>query len=375
MAISAMTRESSELRESDLVAGSHNALEALLGPIPAASSRAELRDVIRKYRTQRGEDSAIARAGIEGALSVVGDRYSRYLDANQSMAAIKAAAQEDQPGVGLVIAPEDEGLVVLETVNESPATRAGIQGGDMLVAIDHQSTRGMTVADARAVLNSDENTPVLLTLRRGEQERTISLVRETLQPHRVSHRRVSQNDREIGYIKIPSFGQSTDEQVKAALGDLQKVNGYVLDLRNNPGGQLSTAISVCSEFLPEGSTVVSAHYRDGHSKVYTTLEGTPRGVPVVVLVNRYSASAAEITAAALQAHGVAEVVGAPSYGKGTIQDVRRFPDFSTLRLTVADYVTPAGVSVEGKGVRPDIRVETDPTVERDEQLERALSVL
>lgn len=315
---------------------------------PAASSRVldEAADQIVGSALVPVDRGALDAAAIKAMLSTAGDQWGSWAEGS-SLAGSYA-------GVGLWLRPEGQQLVVSQVAADSPASRAGVQVGDQVRAVDGVSTEGLSPAVVAASLRGAPGTRVELTLRSGTTLRGLSLLRAQMPALEVTSAMLSSS---VGRITVPAFGKGTGKQVREALAALrsQRANAVVLDLRGNPGGLLTEAVETASTFL-DGGQVVTYVRRDGSP---TTLGAEGHGdlrTPVVVLVDGGTASAAEIVAGALQDGGRAVVVGSRTFGKGSVQEPHSLPDGSSLDLTVARYYLPSGRSVEGVGIEPDIEV-------------------
>jgi carboxyl-terminal processing protease len=274
-------------------------------------------------------------------------------------------------GVGLEVSQVADGLVVVAPLADSPAERAGILAGDRIVAVDGTPTRAMPVGDATRRMKGVAGTQVALTIERAglREPKTFTLVRDHVRTTSVDWRVL---DREAGtvYVRIRGFQDRTDRELRQALDGARKeiggpIQGLVIDLRNNPGGLLDQAVKVADRFLAKG-VIVTTEARGKKPEVEEAHEkDTEPGYPVVLLVNRGSASASEIVAGALQDHGRAVVVGTRTFGKGSVQTIVELEDGSALKLTVARYFTPKHRSIEERGITPDVQV-ADPAAAPDE---------
>jgi carboxyl-terminal processing protease len=264
-------------------------------------------------------------------------------------------------GLGIEVSMEDELVKVISPIEDTPAARAGVLAGDLISEIDGEEVRGMTLSDAVDKMRGPVDTSIELTiLREGAAEPIkISIVRDIIKVKAVRHR----VEEDIGYLKINSFTERTFDDLQAAIEDIKskipedELKGYVLDLRLNPGGLLDQAVSVTDTFLDRGE-IVSTRGRDPENitRFDSRAGDSIDGKPLIVLVNGGSASASEIVAGALQDHRRATVVGTQSFGKGSVQTIIPLAENGALRLTTALYYTPAGTSIQGKGITPDIKV-------------------
>jgi carboxyl-terminal processing protease len=287
---------------------------------------------------------ALDAAAIKAMLSVAGDRWGSWAESTNGSYA----------GVGLSLRAEAQRLVISQVVPQGPAAQAGLLVGDRLDAVDDQLTRGRTPAEVSLSLRGAAGSTVSLLVTRAEATRLIRLTRATVPVASVTSTLL---DRHVGRITVPAFGHGTGKQVRDAFADLRRrgATSIVLDLRGNPGGLLAEAVDTASAFL-RGGLVVSYTRRDADARQLDAAAHGDVTTPLVVLVDGGTASAAEIVAGALQDRGRAVLVGARTFGKGSVQEPHPLSDGSALALTVATYQLPSGRSVEGVGLEPDIEV-------------------
>ena len=320
-------------------------------------------DIFERVRGQYvtpPDDKALVENAINGMLTSL-DPHSSYLnpDAAKDM---RVQTKGEFGGLGIEVTMENELVKVITPIDDTPAARAGVRAGDFIAEIDGEEVRGLTLNDAVEKMRGLVNTPIELTIVREGTDKPIKLtiVRDIIKVKAVKYR--VEND--VGYMKITSFTEKTFDDLQAAIDDIKskipndKLKGYVLDLRLNPGGLLDQAVSVSDTFLDRGE-IVSTRGRD--PKDISRFDSRPGdlvdGKPIIVLVNGGSASASEIVAGALQDHRRATVLGTQSFGKGSVQTIIPLAENGALRLTTALYYTPAGKSIQGKGITPDIKVE------------------
>ena len=320
-------------------------------------------DIFERVRGQYvtpPEEKQLIESAINGMLTSL-DPHSSYLnpEAAQDM---RVQTRGEFGGLGIEVTMENELVKVIAPIEDTPAARAGVLAGDLISTIDGEEVRGMTLADAVDKMRGAVNTPIELTvLREGAVEPIkITIVRDIIKVKAVRHR----VEEDVGYLKVNSFTEKTFDDLQAAIDDIKsqvpddRLKGYVLDLRLNPGGLLDQAVSVTDTFLDRGE-IVSTRGRD--PKNITRFDSRPGdkidGKPLVILINGGSASASEIVAGALQDHRRATVVGTQSFGKGSVQTIIPLAENGALRLTTALYYTPSGTSIQGKGITPDIAVD------------------
>lgn len=322
----------------------------------------------------RVSDADAAHAAILGMVAALNDPHSAFIPAEAFRQALGIGP--GYGGIGIAVNFEGGRPVVAEVFEETPAQRAGLRPGDVIAEIDGRPTQAMDPQEVVAALRGRPGTPVRLRLLRDGQPAEAQLVRGVIQPRRVTSRMLMPD---VGYIRLGDFSDGTGDEVGRRLAHLVEsgARGIVLDLRGNPGGSLDESVKVASLFLRAG-TVTSLVARAGPGETFPVLtNGSKFTGPVVVLVDGGSASASEVVAGALQDNGV-RVVGTKSLGKGSVQSLRRLPDGSGLRLTIAHFLTPRGTRVEGRGIQPDV-VATTPAgtmgTDQDRQLQAALQLI
>ena len=320
---------------------------------------------------------------LRGMLSSL-DPYSQFMNPDFHKE-IQIETEGKFGGLGIVITIKETFLTVISPLEGTPADRAGIKPGDKIVKIDDELIRGITIMDAAKKLRGKKGTSVKLEIVREKSPRTLkfTIVRDIIKIKSIKNAHFIP-DTKIGYIRIVEFQKRTANDLRTSLQKLEKegLKGLILDLRNNPGGLLDSAIDVADEFIKENKLVV---YTEGRSpkekRNYYSKRAPilPGEVPLVILINKGSASASEIVVGAVQDWERGTILGTTSFGKGSVQNVIPLPDGSALKLTIAKYYTPKGVCIEGKGIKPDIIVELPELKEGEEikdlQLERAIEFL
>jgi carboxyl-terminal processing protease len=314
---------------------------------------------------------------VDGAVrGMVGtlDPHSSYLSPDD-YALLEADTSGQFGGVGIEIDARGDYLTVLVPFAGSPAARAGVRAGDQILEIDGRDARGLDVDEAVRYMRGRPGTRVRMTLRRrGAQEPLrVELVREIIHVASVESRDLPEG---VGYLALKSFQDRTSDEVSRSLDRLTqsaggRLRGLVLDLRNNPGGLLDESVFVADEFLRDG-VIVTTRGRNGQAQdeARARAAGTRPDFPIVILVNGYTASAAEILAGALQDHHRALVVGTRTFGKGSVQSVIDLPDGGALKLTIARYFTPSGRSIQAQGIAPDVMIEEGEAPEQSAEPER-----
>ena len=320
-------------------------------------------------------------AAIEGLLSSTGDRYTTFLTPKEYADLNAGLDAQSFGGVGLSIGIDDatKFLKVESVIEGGPAEKVGVQSDDTITSIDGKSTKGKSLDDDSKLLRGKPGTVVrLVILRDGKQISPLSVTRAEIKPPSVTAKML---DGDIGYTRLAVFGSTTADELGAALKKLNAAGAkaYVLDLRNNGGGYLNAAIDVSSQFIATGP-IVSVAERTGSTRQYDADDVATLPKPLVVLVNKYTASASEITSGAIQDDGVGTLVGTKTFGKGVVQTIFPLPDGAAVKITTARYLTPAGRDINQIGIMPNIVVQEpknakfgDPT--NDAQLNAAISVL
>ncbi len=319
------------------------------------------------------------RGAMRGLVAALGDPYTQYFDP-QDGEIFQQDVQGNFGGVGIEIGLRKNILAIIAPLKGSPADRAGLRSQDLIVAINGASTENEEVDQAVSKIRGEIGSTVKLTIMREgwEKPKDFTITREKISLPTLSYELKEKN---IGYVQIYSFNGNVNELFYNAMVQAQKdgVEGIVLDLRNNPGGYLDVAVDIAGWFLKKKSLVVSEESRQGIGNQYRT-QGNEAlvNVPVVVLINKGSASASEILAGALRDQRKAPLIGETSFGKGTIQQIKNLSDGSSIKITIAHWVMPSGKIIDHEGIEPDILVpvtETDNEKKDDIQLQKALEVL
>jgi carboxyl-terminal processing protease len=308
-----------------------------------------------------------------------GDRFTEYFSP-ESLESFNQQIEGRFSGVGLSVVPVKAGLRAVQVFHGSPADAAGIEVGDTIVSVDGDSIAGESSTEATNKIKGPEGSEVRLGVRdaKSGKVRQLRLVRAEVALPNVSSRVEKVDGRELGYIRMLSFSEGVHALLANAVRKVQRegAEGIVLDLRGNPGGLLDEAVLSASLFLPEEEVVVSTESRTQGSSVHKTVGGTLPKRPLVVLIDRGTASAAEILTAALADDADAPVVGTRSYGKGVFQEEKGLVNGGALKMTIGEYFTPAGVNLaRSHGIHPDVKASDDPETPADEGKARALGVL
>jgi carboxyl-terminal processing protease len=316
---------------------------------------------VEKHYVEPEDPQKLIYGAIKGMVSSL-DPHSSFMTKDEYQE-LMTETKGSFSGVGIEITIKDDVLMVVSPIEGTPAYKAGIKPGDMIIKIEGKSTKGMTLLDAVKNIRGPKGTEIELTVAREGKGAplTFKIKRDVIPLKSVRYYRLSPN---VGYVRISNFQGNTTKDLKAALHDLENghaLKGLVLDLRNNPGGLLSQAVKVSDLFLDKG-VIVSTRGRDSSQDISMSAHenGTERNYPIIVLVNGGSASASEIVAGALQDNKRALILGTRTFGKGSVQTIIPLADGSGIRLTTARYYTPSGRSIQLSGILPDIKVEFVP---------------
>jgi carboxyl-terminal processing protease len=324
-------------------------------------------DVFERVRSdyvERPDDSKLVETAINGMLAGL-DPHSSFMD-SKSFRDMQVQTRGEFGGLGIEVTMEDGLVKVVSPIDETPAAKAGIQANDIITHLDDEAVQGLTLNQAVEKMRGPVNTKIKLRVMRKGQDKPveISITRDII---RVRAVRSNQQGDDVAYIKLTQFNEQTTDGLKKAIADLtaqipaDKLKGYIIDLRNNPGGLLDQAISVSDVFLERGEIVSTRGRNVEETQRFNARAGDlTKGKPIIVLVNGGSASASEIVAGALQDHKRATVLGTRSFGKGSVQTIIPLgAGNGALRLTTARYYTPSGKSIQAKGIVPDIEVLQD----------------
>ena len=336
--------------------------------------------VHKQYVDQPVDDTLLMRGAISGMLAALGDKHTSYMDPTQYKEA-SASLSGAYEGIGAYVDTTGDYLKVISPISQSPAEKAGLKAGDEIISIDGKSMKGINPELARQkVLGPAGSTVVLSILRAGvDAPFDVPIVRAKITIASVESKMLDNN---VAYVKLNTFGETTTQELKTQLAALLAKNpkGLVLDLRNNGGGYLQTAVEVSSQFIKSG-VIVSERYGDGRpvDKNDAISGGLALDIPMVVLINEGTASASEIVSGAIQDYGRGKLVGVTSYGKGSVQiwtDLKN--DQGAVRITIAKWLTPKDRTIDKIGLTPDISVvmtKEDYTAGRDPQLDAAVKAL
>lgn len=342
------------------------------------------KQVESKYVDKKKLDSQKMFYGaIKGMVASIGDPYTFFMTPEENKQS-KADLEGKFEGIGAQLGLENGAIVVIAPLKNSPAVKAGVQAGDIITKVDGKSTKDWTLFQAVSKIRGEGGTVVKLALFRKDKEVEVAITRAEIKVDSVE----LTFEKDVAILKLTKFGDDTNAEWVKAASEIAKrytagtVKGMVLDLRDNPGGYLQSAVYIGSDFLPEGSLVVKQEAYDGTSEdYYVERPGKLLSIPVVVLVNKGSASAAEIVSGALRDYKRAKLVGEKTFGKGSVQEAVDLKKGAGLHVTVAKWIFPKGDWINDKGVEPDVTVENKIpegntlTRETDTQLDKAIETL
>lgn len=364
-----------------------SSISSLFGSSEASSTNVDLSlfwrswDLLKsKYvDTKSLDDTKMMEGAIKGVFAETGDPYTTFLDAEENKQ-LEADISGNFEGIGAEIGVRDKILTVIAPLPDSPAQKAGLRAGDKILKVNDEETSQMTIDEAVKKMHGAKGTNVVLTIfREGEQDtKQITITRDRIDVKSVM---VEYKEGNVAYVKLSRFGEETTRDFEIISQEMQKrnVSGIILDMRNNPGGLLQTAVDLSGKFLEKGSMVVSEEYGNGKKNIDKTIgRGELKTVPIVVLVNEGSASAAEILAGALKDNRHVTLVGKKTFGKGSVQELIPLSKGSAAKITVAKWYTPSGKGINKEGITPDVEVELsneDFDANRDPQLDKALELI
>lgn len=325
------------------------------------------------------DEEALEEGIYKGYIQGLEDPYSVYYNEEETKD-LYETTEGEYSGIGAVLSQDlESGVITLVQIYEdSPAAKAGLKDNDILTKVGDIEVTGMDLSEVVTYIKGEKGTDVDLTVLRGEdaEEITVTATRDTVEAQTVKYEML---EGQTGYLSVSEFDSVTYAQYEEALNELtaQGMTGLIVDLRNNPGGNLNTVCEMLDLVLPKG-TIVYTEDKDGKRETATSDDEHQINVPMVVLVNGNSASASEIYAGAIQDYGIGKILGTQTYGKGVVQQIFDLGDGTSVKLTIAEYFTPNGRSIDGEGITPDVEVEYEAdenNPEADNQLEKALEVM
>lgn len=323
------------------------------------------------------DDMKMYYGALKGLVESLDDPYTRFVEP-KALEEENMEMEGEYGGLGIYMASRDGRTIVIAPIEDTPADRAGIKPLDEIIKVDDKNVMGMDSDEVVKMLRGPAGKPVTIQIRRKNVDKLIpvKIVREIIKIKTV---RMEMLNDGIAYIKLNHFNLKTDGELRAAIKKAadKKAKGIIMDLRNNPGGLLDVCVDVTSQFIPKGVVVGMKGRFDKANDTLYAKEGRANNLPLVVIVNEGSASAAEIFAGAVKDHKRGTIVGMKTFGKGSVQTLFNLPDGSGIYVTIARYHTPSGFVLDHKGLQPDIKVEGEPKKDKkeDKQLQKALCVL
>ena len=339
----------------------------------------ELKELIDQNYMGDVEEKQLEEGIYKGFISGLDDPYSVYYDEEETKSLYETTEGEYQ-GIGAVLSQNmNTGIITLVQIyDDSPAMKAGLKDNDILYKVNGEEVTGVELTEVVSHIKGEKGTTVEMTVLRGadNEEVTVTATRDTVEAQTVKYRMM---DGQIGYVSVSEFDSVTYDQYQKALKDLegQGMKGLVVDLRNNPGGNLNTVCDMLDLMLPKG-LIVYTEDKDGNRQEASSDDENQFTLPLAVFVNGNSASASEIYAGAIQDYGIGDIVGTQTYGKGVVQQIFDLKDDTCVKLTIAKYFTPKGRSINGKGITPDVEVEYEAdenNPEADNQLDKAVETI
>lgn len=318
------------------------------------------------------DDVKLIDGAIDGMVKSLNDPHSNYLSPKMYKTLMEQT-EGSFAGIGVVMGMDNEQKIhIVGIMENSPGQKAGLQEGDEILAVDGVPITQMAFDEVAAHVRGQAGTDVVLTIMRDNANQDITITRDNIKLKTVGHKMLDNN---IGYIQIVSFSEDTANEFNEAYNDLknQGMKALVLDLRNNPGGLLTTCVEIAKKLVPKGE-IVSIVDKQGNKETYSSSLEAPE-YPLAVLINKNSASASEILSGAIQDTKAGTTIGNTSYGKGSVQTILPMFEDDAVKLTIAKYYTPSGRSIDGTGITPDIEINLDENATSDTQLNKALEIL
>jgi len=332
-----------------------------------------------QYVGEELDQRTLVHGAISGLVDSVGDPYTVFLNPEDTEK-FEEDLRGSFEGIGAEIGIRDDTLTIISPIKGTPAERSGLRAGDKILEIDETSTFGLSLDEAVNLIRGPEGTTVALNILRGdtlEDTTVIEITRAVIEIPAMDWELIEGS---IAHIEIYNFNMALEQEFPVALTDLlvEGADRIILDLRNNPGGLLGTSVEIAGYFLPKNTLVVSEDSKGDKSEHKTRQSSQAIDLPMVILVNQGSASASEILAGALRDHNGVQLVGQQTFGKGSVQILQKLKDNSTIKITVAEWLTPSGLSINKEGLRPDVEVEyteEDFDEDRDPQLDKAIEII
>lgn len=335
----------------------------------------EIEGILQDDYYQPVDRSTLENGAIEGMMSSLRDPYSTYYSP-EDYAKLQEHTSGEFVGIGVIIEMKDSQLDIVSLLENSPASEAGIQPGDVIVAVDGEPASALSEDEVATKIRGEAGTTVVVKMRRANQEIDFPVVRRRIEIPVISTQTLDRAGKKIGYVRLEQFSQDAGAKLRGAVDKLvaDGAQAIILDLRNNGGGLLDESVEVGSIFIQNGP-IVSVVSRDGQDEVFNARGNANENVPMVVLINGYTASASEIVAGALKDDHRAKLIGEKTFGKGVVQTLQPLENGGALKYTSATYYTPAGIDINKVGIEPDIPVADNPATVDDEVLLRGLEEL
>lgn len=363
----------------------HSVLSMATGEMTFSSKIDRMSTLVDKYYINEYDSEKMEDAALSAYAEEINDPYTAYINADNYSAMLESMGG-DYEGIGVEVYIENDYITIMTVFENSPAKKAGILKGDKIVAVEGEKADSSNYQESinkiKGIGAPEGDKDVVITIMRGQETMDLTLVREAVSVDTVFSKVIAPS---VGYIRLTDFGEKTyaDFVVHYAKLKDQNITGLILDLRNNPGGMLTTVVNIADAILPEGN-ILTIKDKQGDEVPYDSA-AEAIDLPLCVLINENSASASEVLAGAVRDHKRGTLVGTKSYGKGVVQSLMEFGDGSAFKLTTAKYYTPSGECIDGMGIKPDIEVALSEelmykdidelTIEEDEQLRTALQVL
>lgn len=332
----------------------------------------EIQNIVDEHYVNDYNKNLMQEAMYKGMLVALQDPYSYYMT-KQELSQFLQDTEGNYVGIGIEVKLNENNQIVINKIFEgSPAEKSGLKVNDIIVKVEDQDISTQSYQDIVSKIKGEEGTKVNLTINRTQENKIfdIQVLRENISIPTVKYQMLEDN---IGYISISQFDRVTTEQFKTAFESLSNANGLIIDLRNNPGGLLSTATQITDMLVPKG--VITYIEDKNGNKNYSYSDENAYNKPLVILVNGNSASASEVLSGAVKDYGVAKLVGENTYGKGVVQNLYKLTDGSGVKVTIAKYYTPNGICINGTGIKPDYEVKNPENSTTDLQLEKAIDVI
>ena len=332
----------------------------------------EMQDYVDYYYIFDYDENEVVNKMLKAYVEGLGDKYSAYYTKDE-MTDISESMTGEYYGIGVSVTQVEEGALIMQVFDESPAQEAGLQPGDIIIGVGDVVVSGMELDNIVTLIRGAEGESISLTYSRDGAATTIDCERRKVQTQTVSYKMLEGN---IGYIELTQFEDVSESQMRKAIQKLteQGMEKLILDIRSNPGGLLTSVVNIADMFLDKGDYILHTRSKQGDERHYASNNAPIYTGEMILLVNEYSASASEVLASSLQDNDRAKLVGTTTFGKGIVQTYFSMSDGTTLKITTENYFTADGHDIHGKGIEPDYTVEFDAEKDGDEQLDKALEL-